>query len=407
MNPTHSIPKGRAGRAARVILMAGWIGAAACNAQEPRDPKHMYAPAALSGAPEDYDWTKLKRVPHEHGVIFAGAPPTHGFNMHGYLAFFDGRYWATWSCGAEFEDVSGQHVRYATSRDGLKWEPAGIAVPADPSGERRYFARGFWVRDGELLLLAARDEAWSVVDGVRQKGRLFGPGLQLVAYRFNRETGAWDHLGVALDDTITNYPPKRMPTGEWMLTRRDHNQKISVAVGGVAGFDRWDLFPMPEAGDGLGLDEPHVWALPDGTVAAQFRPAKESQEIYGNYRLYRAFSHDGGRTWTRPVRTDFPDARAKSNGLRLSNGRYVLVGNTRGGIDPRIPLTIATSDDGVVFGDLRILRDEDTRARHPNFSKRAGYQYPHVTEIAGFVFILYSRNQEDIEVLKIPLSALD
>ena len=163
---------------------------------------------------------------------------------------------------------------------------------------------------------------------------------------------------------------------------------------------------MAGAEDGQGLDEPHWWALPDGTISALFRPAKESIEVYGNYRLYRAFSYDLGRTWTEPVRTDFPDAKAKSNGMRLSTGRYVLVGNTRGGVDPRIPLTIATSDDGVVFGDLRILMDEKTTARYPNFSKHNGYQYPHVTESNGNVFILYSKNQEDIEVLKIPISAL-
>lgn len=365
------------------------------------NPAHMYEPVELKGAPESYDWSKLKRVPHERAVIYAGQPPTHGFNMHGYLTFFDGRYWAAWSCGNEFEDVSGQHVRYATSKDGMNWEYGGIAIPPDPKGEMRYFARGFWVRGNELLVLAARDEAWSVVDGVRKKGKLFGDSLALVAYRYDTKAKAWNYHGVAIDDTINNYPPKQLPSGEWMTTRRDHNQNIFVAIGGVKAFDDWKSYAMPKAADGFDLDEPHWIALADGTIAALFRPTTQSLEKYGSYRLYRAFSYDGGRNWTTPVRTDFPDAKAKSNALRLSNEKFVLVGNTRGGIDPRVPLTVSISDDGVIFRDLRILEDAPTSARFPNRTKHDGYQYPHVNEFNGSVFILYSKNQEDIEILKI------
>ncbi len=395
----------------RVLFAASTLAAAAAHTPKAPpvvyDPTHMFAPSGLSGLPEKYDWAKLKRVRHERGVIFPGKPPTSGYNMHGYLAFFNGRYWAMWSCGKEFEDVSGQYVRYAISENGLEWSPSAILIPPDPTGEMRYFARGLWIRDGELLALASRDEAWSIVDGVRKKGRLFGPSLQLIAYRWNASTSAWEYKGVVLDDTINNYPPKQLPSGEWMTTRRDQNSKIFLAIGAVAGFDQWRIYPMPVAEDGLDIDEPHWWALPDGTIAAHFRPIAQSYHVYGNYRLYRAFSYDGGRTWTRPVRTNFPDARAKSNGLALSTGQYILAGNTRAGIDPRIPLTLATSRDGVVFTNLCILLDEDTSARYPNPTKHAGYQYPHVTEVNGSVFILYSKNQEDIEVLKIPLAEIE
>jgi predicted neuraminidase len=60
--------------------------------------------------------------------------------------------------------------------------------------------------------------------------------------------------------------------------------------------------------------------------------------------LYRSFSTDDGRTWSRPVRTNFPDATSKVHGLRLSDGRYVLVSNANP--KKRDPLTIAVSDGG-------------------------------------------------------------
>jgi hypothetical protein len=50
------------------------------------------------------------------------------------------------------------------------------------------------------------------------------------------------------------------------------------------------------------------------------------------------------------VRTDFPDARSKFNGLRLSDGRYVLVSNP----NPKKwdPMALSISDDGMVFNKM-------------------------------------------------------
>ncbi len=38
--------------------------------------------------------------------------------------------------------------------------------------------------------------------------------------------------------------------------------------------------------------------------------------------IYRSFSTDNGRIWSQPVQTDFPDARSKFHGVRMSDGRY-------------------------------------------------------------------------------------
>jgi predicted neuraminidase len=191
-----------------------------------------------------------------------------------------------------------------------------------------------------------------------------------------------------------------------MMSRRDYNQKLYVAIGGVKRFDDWQTYPLPDAEDGFGVDEPHWWTLPDGTLAAHFRSTTQSFARYGNFRLYRSFSNDGGHSWTPPVRTNFPDAKAKFNALRLSTGQYIMASNPKGGVDPRIPLTLSTSSDGIVFTKVRILLDEPTSARYPNPSKHSGYQYPLVSEVNGFVFIVFSKNQEDIEILRIPLTEI-
>jgi outer membrane protein assembly factor BamB len=56
------------------------------------------------------------------------------------------------------------------------------------------------------------------------------------------------------------------------------------------------------------------------------------------------------RTWSPPVKTNFPDATSKISGLRLSDGRYVLVSNPRP--RKRDPLTLSISEDGMVFTTL-------------------------------------------------------
>jgi hypothetical protein len=353
----------------------------------------------FDGDPANIEWAALPRAEAETAVVFRARPTGAGYNMHGYIAHHGGRFWAMWSSGIGFEDMAGQQIRFATSSDGLKWSADGIIAASSPEGDWRYIARGFWIRDGKLLALASRDEAWSVVDGKRKKGVYFGPNLELHWFQYHDATGRWSPGGVVHDDTITNYPPQKLASGAWMMSRRDHHKVPSMIVGGVTSIDSWQTVTLPAPADGHELSEPHWWELPDGRVALMFRDDSRS------YRLYRAFSSDQGKSWSRPRPTNFPDGRAKSNLLRLSGGTYVLVNNPRPG-DARIPLCLSTSRDGVVFSGLKVLQGEPTSARDPNPSKRSGYQYPHLMEHGDFLWVVYSRNQEDIEIARVPLRSL-
>jgi predicted neuraminidase len=73
-----------------------------------------------------------------------------------------------------------------------------------------------------------------------------------------------------------------------------------------------------------------------------------------------------GRTWSTPQKTNFPDATSKISGLRLRDGRYVLISNPNP--KKRDPLTLSISDDGLVFTKMLYL----VGGRH--------IDYPHVIE---------------------------
>ncbi len=343
----------------------------------------------------DINFSNLPRISSQHSVIsdvrYAWGTKT---NQHNYLAYHDGLFWAMWSDGPGLpreglsakehrevvpgHDRPGQLVSYSTSKDGLVWsEPRNLAgSPDDGFG---WIARGFWIRDGKLLALATRYNA----------PNYRGEGLQLHAFEMERQEPIfWKKLGVVYDNAMNNFPPKKLPNGEWMMSRRDSIGNVYMLLGGIKGFDKWESIPIINYEDkDMNAEEPYWLILPDNNLVAFFRDNKRSGF------LFRAFSTDNGLTWSKPTRTNFPDATSKFSGLRLSDGRYVLVSNPNP--KKRDPLTIAISDDGLVFSKMGYL----VGGRH--------IDYPHVIEHEGNLYVAFGGAKQTVEVLKIPISELD
>ena len=75
-----------------------------------------------------------------------------------------------------------------------------------------WIARGFWIREGRLLALASRYKAPGYA----------GEGLSLHAFEASTgDSPGWKHLGLVFDDALNNFSPKLLPSGEWMMSRRD------------------------------------------------------------------------------------------------------------------------------------------------------------------------------------------
>jgi len=365
------------------------------DAADPHPVRNPDAPRMLHGpwVPDDthvIDFSNLPRIPAAHAVV-SDVRERDGVNQHNYLVYHDGRYWAMWSDGPGVEDRVGQRVKYATSKDGLDWDkPAYLTPPPPDSGPDsahyntrseqgyRYISRGFWVRDGALLALASLDEA----------AGFFGKSLALHAFRFNTASNAWDALGVVYDNTINNFPPKRLPSGEWMMSRRTHDRDVHFLVGGTKAFDAWNSYPAVFYGNvALKAEEPYWWVLPGGDLLALFRDNNRS-----GY-LFRSFSTDHGRTWTAPVKTNFPDATSKFNGARLDDGRYVLVSNANP--KKRDPLVLSIGDDGMVFTKMGYLVGG------------RWVDYPHVIAHDDHLLIAFAGwKKQSCEVLKIRIADL-
>lgn len=369
----------------------------ALNSSGPPDPEqNPGSPLMLAGdwLPEDphrIDFDRLPAVPSQHATI-SDARPRGGVNQHNYLVHHEGRYFAMWSDGPGIEDQVGQRVKYATSRDGLQWSEPQFLTPIPPRsgpdsphyGKRtskgfRYIARGFWQREQQLYALAALDEA----------AGFFGSRLALHAFRWQAGEKQWLPLGPIADNAINNFPPQRLATGQWMMSRRtfDYRRRgVQFLVGGTDSLKAWESFPVLGSSSELKAEEPVWYRLPDDALVALFRDNR------GSKFLYRSFSTDAGRTWSKPTRTNFPDATSKLYAKRLRDGLYVLISNSNP--KARDPLTVALSRDGMTYDRLAVLiggRQVD---------------YPHAIEHDGHLLVAFSGAKQRIEVLKIPTKAL-
>ena len=217
-------------------------------ANNPTSPVMLTGPLAEVSAGK-IDFGKLPRLKVEHAVVSdvrdRGGKWVH---QHGYLVHHGGRFWAMWSDGPGLpqttpekhrnrvpgHDQPDTRVSYATSDDGLRWsKPQPLSGPPRREGFG-WIARGFWVRDGELLALASHFHAPGYT----------GKGLSLEAFRWDDDADKWIPHGAVFNDTLNNFPPKQLPTGDWMMTRRDHQGHISVIVGGRKAFDDWQVRPV-------------------------------------------------------------------------------------------------------------------------------------------------------------------
>jgi hypothetical protein len=69
-------------------------------------------------------------------------------------------------------------------------------------------------------------------------------------------------------------------------------------------------------------------------------------------------------------------------------------------------LTIALSDDGVLFDRAWIIRGEPTAQRFKGKGKRDGWQYPSSLVWKKSLFVAYSVNKEDVAITRISLDSL-
>jgi hypothetical protein len=352
------------------------------DASPPPDGSRVLLDLPASG--KDPARIQYDALPTLSGTPTLLSPPDGTFQLHSYLTHHDGAFWAMWSNGAPgiaSEDEPGQQVLYSTSVDGVNWKPART-LSGTPREGYAFIARGFWVRNGELLALAANFKGQGAF-GVNKE-------LQLQAFGWDQSAQEWRMRGTVYQDAINNFPPERLASGQWLMTRRDSRYSVYMLIGGEPGIGDWVSVPVVKRLEIPGFlpDEPIWWAQDDGSLVSLYRDNSESN------RIFFSNSGDSARTWTTPVKTNFPNATSKLFALKTSTGCRILILNANPSVGRR-DLHLATSKDGLVFRQLYTL---------PVTATNSTVQYPHAIEYEKALYITYSRSKASIELLRISLT---
>jgi predicted neuraminidase len=169
---------------------------------------------------------------------------------------------------------------------------------------------------------------------------------------------------------------------------------------GISGWTRARFENMPHEGKVSRELEPSLFVR-DNCVLMVFRDQASS------YRQLASQSCDRAETWTTPMLTNMPDARAKLSAGNLPDGTAFLVNAPNAG-KIRMPLAITLSADGKYFDRSFLLRGaaDLQPLRYEGQYKRPGYHYPKSAVWRDHLYVAYATNKEDVELTRIPLSGL-
>lgn len=332
-------------------------------------------------------------------TIFRPGDGTDRFSNGVVLMPFKGRLYAQWQSSRTDEDSPDTWVAWSVSDDGRNWSAPKALVPSGP-GPKMHSSGGWWT-DGEMLVAyinvwptgfqsgdGGYTEYMTSRDGVKWSGR-------------QRVMGADGHPV----EGIIEQDPHAIGGGRTVTAFHVRPGMIvapfytddPLAVG---GWTRGWMENLPHDGRVSRELEPSLF-LRGACAVMVFRDQAES------FRQLASESCDRGETWTTPVLTDMPDARAKQSAGNLPDGTAYFA--TAVGVDKvRIPLAVTLSDDSRVFDRSYRLRGKGDLQplRYPGQYKRPGYSYPKSVVWGDWLYVAYATNKEDVELTRVPLKGL-
>lgn len=337
----------------------------------------------------------------------------HSYAHHPFITRFKGKFYAIWSNGRKNEDDCGQRVLFAEATDFFHWsEPYPLLDPIQTNEPDQVLtAAGFYISDNTLKAYFGRYiyDPSKVINGERPHSDAYHMGT-MAGFVSTRDGIHWSEprpLGLAM---VPNLPPQPTHTGRLVLS----GNIMFPYSDDPSGVGRY--YPAGIYGDAFGSEQPYDDSEAIHLVAKN-RKWNAGLICEGSFfetddgvlhmmlrsdtgRLWCSKSRDNGETWSEPYPTEFSDAGSKFHFGRLPNGIFYYVGNPVPG-SWRNPMVLCLSEDGENFDRHYIIRDEPYNMRFAGLYKGGLYAYPHTLVYDGFLYVIYSKAKECIEITRI------
>lgn len=329
------------------------------------------------------------------------------YNHAPNLTYWNGTFYLEYLSNPVDEQQPPGHTLLVTSKDGRHWSkprvafpqykaPAGVTFPKGYYGYIQHQRMAFYTApNGRLLVTAFQAHSYNpfkeggigrMVREIHKDGSL-GP---IYFLRYSSHT-KWN-------ESNTSYP----------FYTRSADKEFRAACHALL-YDR--LKTLQWIDEDRGLDG--FYALKDSinTVQATSYFHRRDGQVVALWKWsWTALSADEGRSWSAPVRIQsLIMAGGKQWGQRTADGRYAICYNPIETQPYRYPLTVITSDDGIVFDSICVVHGEVPPRRFFGENKDFGPCYVRgITEgeqapKGNDMWLTYSVNKEDIWVSRVQL----
>lgn len=360
--------------------------------------------------PEDV--RELPKIESTRIVVYRPKGTGGDFTYHhnAVIEHWKGRFYVSWTAAPRSEWTYPYRAQLASSPNGTDWSEPIDPFAAGDEAYRTAMIKRQGVRENDRLIalncaprnfLATKDKLylWTLGFTVRDSGREW---VGRVAWTEDGET--WHEIAPEELDTLQ----KEKGLGD-IRDKGSNKQFVHLSDGRLmasagtsypttkdpTGLTGW-AGPTIALGECKDPGEPNSYEGPDGVLHGMVR---------FDTRIWHTYSEDGGQHWTTMTRqADFPDNPGNKDFGKLPNGSIWYVGGPKPG--SRMELVLGVSKDGWTFDRNYLVRWEQIEPIWYSQGKsedRPGYEYPTALVHDGFLYVVYSRTRDYIEISKVKI----
>ena len=332
--------------------------------------------------------SNIEKLKIERSRIYSPHLVWH-YTHHPSVIYFKGKFIAIFSNGVKGEDDPGQRILISRSADFVNWSAPEILKEPPVHEEIPYTLTpgGIIEAEGKLVVFYTENNL----------GR-----SHINLYAISSADGiSWTE---PVDLKIRLYPshaPMKLSSGRLIMTGNT-NFYYTDDKTALSGWIK-SSYSEPEKVYDAKLVEGAILEIKGKSLYTLFRSTGKTYDGF----LWQTSSNDSGKSWSTPVKTNFTDNNSKSYLGQLPDGRYYYIGTPdtlHNG--KRTPLVLSVSSDGLRYDKNYILADDSYQMRYKGKWKDGEFGYPYAMIHKNMMYVIFSRQKEDLEIVRFPLSDL-